>query len=352
MPNISPEEHERRETEQLKNEPKVRRALRGETDTTAEQVRILKENRVAVWVFVLVFIVAAVLYYLFGLEVVAVRNRYIPLLQRGMASLMVVMVILIISRLVKTIFEKKVDNPSTRYNLGRILNLVTALLISFVLISMLFTNWYTAVVSLGLISLILGLALQPPLASFFAWIFILIRKPYEVGDRIKIGNVTGDVIDLSYFDTTLWEFRGDYLSGDHPSGRIIRFANSKVFSEYITNYSWPLFPYIWNELKFYIASDSDLDFVRENLQQILQEDIGEQMLRRVTLYRNILRETPVDDVDVRRGGSVFFRAHESGVIKVVVRYVVPPKESGKVKNRLFHKMLQVLRSHPNKVRLP
>jgi len=69
-----------------------------------------------------------------------------------------------------------------------------------------------------------------------------VRTPYRVGDRIKIGDATGDVIDVSYLDTTLWEFGGEYLSSDHPSGRLIKFPNSNVLNEAVYNYSWPLFP--------------------------------------------------------------------------------------------------------------
>jgi hypothetical protein len=63
--------------------------------------------------------------------------------------------------------------------------------------------------------------------------------PYRVGDRIKIGEATGDVIDVGYLDTMLWEFGGEYLSTDHPSGRVIKFPNSNVLSTAVYNYSWP-----------------------------------------------------------------------------------------------------------------
>ena len=72
--------------------------------------------------------------------------------------------------------------------------------------------------------------------------FILVRRPYRIGDRIKIDDATGDVIDVGYLDTTLWEFGGQLLSTDHPSGRVIRFPNEKVLDSIIYNYSWPLFP--------------------------------------------------------------------------------------------------------------
>src|SRR5205814_3954172 len=143
----------------------------------------------------------------------------------------------------------RVRNAVSRFNLKRILRLAVVLALAFIIISVLFVNWYAAVVSLGLISLILGFALQTPISSFIGWIYILMRAPYRVGDRIEIGSARGDVMDVGYLDTTLWEIGGRYLSTDHPSGRLIKFPNTKVFSEPVFNYSWPLFPYIWNEIK-------------------------------------------------------------------------------------------------------
>ena len=75
-------------------------------------------------------------------------------------------------------------------------------------ISILFVNWYAAVVSLGLIHLYLASPCKPPISSFIGWVYILVRAPYRVGDRIEIGDARGDVIDVGYLDTTLWEIAG------------------------------------------------------------------------------------------------------------------------------------------------
>lgn len=90
-------------------------------------------------------------------------------------------------------------------------------------LSLISTNWYTAPVSLGALSLILGFALRTPISSLIGWVYFLVHTPYRVGDRIRIGDAAGDVIDVGYFDTTLWEFGGEYLSTDHPSGLLIKF---------------------------------------------------------------------------------------------------------------------------------
>ena len=123
-----------------------------------------------------------------------------------------------------------------------------------------FINWQTAFISLGIISIIIGFSLHTILSSFIGWVYILIRKPYQVGDRIKIGDATGDVIDVSYFDTTLWEFGGQYLSTDHPSGRTIKFPNSEVMTSMVYNYSWPYFLTSGTKLNLN-AYNSDLEFV-------------------------------------------------------------------------------------------
>lgn len=166
---------------------------------------------------------------------------------------LLIFIMLTVANVIEVFLIGRIPNRVSRFNLKRIFRLVVVVAIVFVAISVLFVNWYAAFVSLGLISLILGFALQMPISSFIAWIYILARAPYRVGDRIRIGDAHGDVIDVSYLDTTLWEFGGEYLWTDHPSGRIIKFPNSTVFDTPVFNYSWPLFPYVWNEIKFQLA---------------------------------------------------------------------------------------------------
>jgi small-conductance mechanosensitive channel len=232
------------------------------------------------------------------------------------------------------------------------MNLFVGLGVFFIVLSILFANWYPAFVSLGLLSVILGFALQTPITSFIGWIYILVKMPYRVGDRIVIGEAAGDVIDVAYLDTTLWEFGGKHLSTDHPSGRIIKFPNSKVLSTAVFNYSWSLFPYIWNDIKFQIAYQSDLEFVARVLREAAEEEVGEAMMERVSTYRALLRQTPVDELEVNERPVVVFRVGENTWIEAIVRYLVEPRRSGEVKTRLIKKMLSRLNAEPAKVMFP
>src|SRR6185503_19218971 len=98
-------------------------------------------------------------------------------------------VLIIGVRMADLLAVRRIQNPATRYTIGRVLRLATAVLLAFITISVVFENWYTVAVSLGLASLILGFALQTPITSFIGWIYILLRTPFRVGDRIRIGEV-------------------------------------------------------------------------------------------------------------------------------------------------------------------
>jgi small-conductance mechanosensitive channel len=120
----------------------------------------------------------------------------------------------------------------------------------------------------------------------------------------------------------------------------------------VYNYSWPLFPYIWNEIKFNIAYESDLEFVSQTLRQIAEQEIGEVMLERVRTFRSLLSETPVDQLEVREYPAVLFRVSNNTWLEAIVRYLVEPKQAGRVKSKLIEKMLVALNAAPDKVMFP
>jgi small-conductance mechanosensitive channel len=183
-------------------------------------------------------------------------------------------------------------------------------------------------------------------------VYLLIRQPYKVGDRIEIGGARGDVIDVSYLDTTLWEFGGPYLSTQHPSGRIIKFPNSHVLNETVYNYSWPLFPYVWNEIKLNVAYDSDLEFVAQTMKEVVEEELGEQMMDLVGVYRELLKQTPVDELQIQERPVVHFRPSDNTWLEAIVRYIVHPKESGRIKTRIIKKLLDKMNEEPERVLFP
>lgn len=312
------------------------------------------EPRHKAWIgaWLLVLLGLSVVYFLLRADQFEFLGDYLPPVRRTVLGGMAVALVLAGSRAVQAWIIEPHCNPVTQFNLNHVLRLATWLLLALVGVSVLFANWYAAAASLGLISLVLGFALQTPITSLIGWVYILVREPYRVGDRIRIGGALGDVIDVSYLDTTLWELGGEHISGFHPSGRVIKFPNATVLNEPVYNYSWPLFPYIWNEIKFQVGYDSDLGFVAETMREAAEAEVGEVMMERVRTWREVLARTPVDEVQVGERPAVFFRIAENTWVEAVVRYVVEPKDAGPVKARLLRTMLERLNAQPDRVRFP
>lgn len=347
----------RTEVEQVKERQDVKEALKQASSLKPDE-KPKADTRDKLWLgtHVIVLLALAALRFLLQFNLFGVVAQYptaIQFVQRLIIGAMGIVLLLAIAKLVDVYGIGQLSSPVSRYNLRRVAKLVLGLVFILIVVTSLFSNWYTTLVSIGLLSLILGLAVQTPVTSFLGWIYILARSPYRVGDRIKIGEATGDVIDVSYLDTTLWEFGGgDLLSTDHPTGRIIRFPNSKILDSTIYNYTWPLFPYIWNEIKFSVAYESDLEFVAETMQRVAAQEVGEHMMKQVRVFREILAQTPVDQLEVREYPAVLFRPNANTWIDAIVRYLVHPKEAGRTKTRLIKKLLAELNAAPERVLFP
>jgi small-conductance mechanosensitive channel len=340
--------------EELSKQPEVRKELERTTSEKkpGEKVKAKPKDKFWFVTHALLIIGAAVLYYFSGLKLIPVLQKQIDFSQRLLIGFAVIVTALAVAKALRIYVLDRIHDAVTRFTLQRILYLVIALFIAVIAISVVSRTWYTALTALGVGSIIIGLAVQTPMKSFIAWIFILVRQPYRVGDRIKIDDATGDVIDVGYLDTTLWEFGGQLLSTDHPSGRVIRFPNEKVLDSIVYNYSWPLFPYIWNEIKFQVGYGADLEFISKTMQRITEEELGEEMLKRVQVFRDLLARTPVDELEVRQHPRVIFRVSENTWLEAIVRYVVPPREAGRIKTRLIKKLLAALNAEPDRVMFP
>ena len=335
--------------EEIREQPAVQDALK----EAARPAEIEKKRRrlPEAWALGLTAIFLGAAYLLLELEMVAPRLRGTGWQQALLAALIIVG-LLALHTIVKALILPRVKSRATAYNVRRVLNLLVFLVIVFSTISVFFVGWYGAAVSLGLLSLLLGFALQAPITSFFAWIYILARAPYRVGDRIRIGDSTGDVIDVGYLDTTLWEVGGELLSSDHPSGRIIRFPNSTVFNTSVFNYSWPLFPYVWNEITVQVAYQSDLELVAKVMTETVEEEMGSRMEERVRIYRGLLAETPVDHFDVSERPTVIFRVNPITWVDATVRYLVAPRNAGRRKTVLTKRIIERLNAAPDRVMFP
>jgi len=86
--------------------------------------------------------------------------------------------------------------------------------------------------------------------------------------------------------------------------------------------------------------------------EVAADEVGQEMMDRVKIYRQLLEQTPVDQLEVREYPSVAFRVSENTWLEAIVRYLVYPREAGRVKTRLVKKLLLKLNAEPNRVKFP
>lgn len=306
------------------------------------------KDKAHIIVYVSIIIFFTLVHYAFHLDQLPIEEKYLPMVPKFVIGINSIALILFLAKLIKIYFINGLQDEAEKHNLMSLLNMVSGIILFFIGLSAIYANWYTAVVSLGLISVILGFALQTPILSFIGWIYILVRKPYKLGDVIKVGDDTGQVIDVDYLDTTIWELTGDAMNSNRPTGRIIRFPNSNLLNASVFNYSWALFPYIFDEIAFYVAYDADFNHISFVITKIVKEETGKEQ-DTVNAYKELLKKARITTDNFPNTPDIGFKPFDNMWIQVGVTYAVLPIKAGEIKSNLTHKILNELNQPGNTI---
>jgi small-conductance mechanosensitive channel len=183
--------------EQVEQRPEGKKELQRTGEKQPEKkVKAATTDKLWFLTHALLLLGCIALYYVIGYRVIALSQAQIDLSHRLIRGAALIVIVLAIAKAVRVYAIGRVDDTAIRFTLRRILLLIVGVIVVVIAISVVFVNWYGALTALGVGSIIIGLAVQTPAKSFIAWIYILVRQPFQVGDRIKIGDATGDVIDV------------------------------------------------------------------------------------------------------------------------------------------------------------
>jgi small-conductance mechanosensitive channel len=159
------------------------------------------------------------------------------------------------------IINRKIEDIKKKYNARK----TTYYIATFLALLAIAFIWIKDLSKLTVIISVLGaglvVALQELILCMAGWFVIVFRKPFDTGDRIEIGGVKGDVIDVRFLQTSLLEI-GNWVVEDQSTGRVVRIPNSMLFKHAIFNYTRD-FEFIWNEIKLVVTFESDWKKARE-----------------------------------------------------------------------------------------
>lgn len=193
---------------------------------------------------------------------------------------------------------------------------------------------------LGLFTAGLAVALREVFASIAAWIYIMLTKPFSIGDRVLINGQRGDVIDMRLFQFSLVEI-SDTDQGEQSTGKMIDIPNYFIFLYPITNYVKG-FPYIWNEIVMGVTLESNWQEAKTLFEAILIKHTDqfteeakinlETGTQSSALFYSVL--TPIVYLDI-----------QAGQILLTLRYICPPRQKRTTREQILQDILTQVASH-------
>lgn len=202
-------------------------------------------------------------------------------------------------------------------------------------------------VAVGVAGAGIAFALQEVIASLAGSVAIAFGGFYKPGDRVQLGGIKGDVIDIGMLRTTLMEV-GEWVPADLYSGRIVRIANSFVFKEPVFNYSAE-FPFLWDEITIGVKYGSDYALARAILGQIGDEVVGDYARSAEETWKAMVRKFRLED-EARVMPTVTVAATDNW-LQFTLRYVVNYKLRRSTKDLLFTRFLEEIDKHPGRVNI-
>lgn len=237
------------------------------------------------------------------------------------ASIAIILGVAILRWLALIFVARRWEDVKIRYRWKK-----TSLYVSFIVTAILVGRlWLEGVGSLvtyfGILSAGLAIALKELVANFVGWAFILWRRPFEVGDRVQIGDLAGDVIDLRIFQFTLLEI-GNWVDADQSTGRVVHVNNGRIFSDNLANFSKG-FQYIWNEVPVLVTFESDWRKAKQILHDIAARHGAEMSHAAEERLRQAARKFMI--FYTKLTPTVYTSVRDCGVL-LTVRYLCDPRK--------------------------
>jgi small-conductance mechanosensitive channel len=201
-------------------------------------------------------------------------------------------------------------------------------------------------IALGAVGAGIAFAIQEVIASVAGWLTILFAQFYKVGDRVELGGIKGDVIDIGILRTRLMEI-GEWISSDMYNGRIVLVANSFIFKQPVFNYSGQ-FPYILDELGVPIRYGTAPEAAREMLERVVNEVTKDYTEQATAAWQTVEERYSVRAP--RMTPMVTFVAN-SNWMQFTVRYLVGYRRRRATQNEIFTRMMEEIRKTGGKIAL-
>ena len=266
-------------------------------------------------------------------DITGINKEYIFL---TILSLLSFIIIKTISFILKKIFNSL--DRKKGYILYQKCNIVLTI-IDVIIIFIIWDSYLDKIITvITFVSAAITLALKDVIFNFFSGLYIHIKKPFNIDDRIEFNGLKGDVVGMNTLDFEVLEI-GDYINDEQSTGKVINVPNSYALTYPIKNYG-KMFKYIWKEITVKTSLDVDVDIVKENLINIINSnDVVKVIPNKI---KKTMEHLEVDQrIYFNKLDPIIYMKVVDNHIEFYVRYLMHPKKNRYVEDDFWQKVLML-----------
>lgn len=238
------------------------------------------------------------------------------------------------------LLQRNVETKKTVYKWRKNITYITFFIGALILGQVWFAALGQLGTFLGLLSAGIAIALKDPVTDIAAWLFLMWRKPFDIGDRIQVGNSKGDVIDIRVFKFTILEI-GNWVDADQSTGRVIHIPNHKVFTDDLANYTSD-FEFIWNEMGVLVTFESDWKKAKKILQEVVEENMQEFVEQ---AKEEIKKAEKSYLIQYRYLTPIVYTSVKDSGISLSIRYLSDPRKRRGISQSIWESVLDRFAEH-------
>ena len=256
------------------------------------------------------------------------------LLSLVISTIVVLCVFSIIKKLIQIFINRKMSGRREFFT-NQFMKIIVNLLEVLALLAIWSASIKNLMTLISVISAAMTIALREVIVNFFCGVYIRIKRPFKVEDRIEIDEIRGDVMSISHFEFEIVEVSTKEENGQ-STGIVVTFPTSVILTKPVKNITKG-FKYVWNELV--IKVDMDCDLVK-NKQEIYK------IVNGLETIKNIPKKMKHEIELINSNNRIYFNQYDPMIytkivddhIELTVRYLMHPKKARYVESVIWNKI--------------
>jgi small-conductance mechanosensitive channel len=262
-------------------------------------------------------------------------DTYISVILKLAFSLITVILTAVANRVAVNMLRVRVKDPAHLHTLHMLVRNTIVLAGCIIILFIWLGVGSNFTVAMGILGAGIAFASQEVIGSFAGYLNIVTGSMFRIGDRVRIGDVVGDVLDIGMLRTTVMEI-GEWVKADQYTGRIVTVANRMVFAAPVFNYTqhWH---YLWDEIMIPITYTSDWKRAGEIMLEHGREYTADFQAQAQDELQALMKAYPLHETTVEPS---LYIVMTDNWIEMTLRYVVDARERREVKGELHLELLR------------